>query len=73
MRLRVDESVALEDPPHGRDRGHIVDLALEVISDGLWSGVMSGRGQLVAEFDDQLLDFGLDLVGARLRFPRAWL
>src|SRR2546427_5225131 len=53
--LRGDEPVAFEDPPHGGDRRHLVDLAPEVMGDGFRAGVMSGCAQLAAELDDQVL------------------
>ncbi len=68
-----NEAIAFEDPPHGRDRGHVVDLAPEVMCDGLGSSVMSGGGQLAAKLADELLDFGFDLVRAGFRSPGARL
>jgi hypothetical protein len=67
--LRNDQAVAFEDAPDGRHRRDLDQRSRQVEVDGLRSGVMTGLGQLAAELDDELLDFGLDLVRARLRSP----
>src|SRR5260370_6561330 len=73
VRLRGDESLAFENPPHRRCRRNLVDLAIEVMCDGLGSGVMPIGSQLGAKLDDQLLDLSSNLVGAGLRSPGARL
>lgn len=64
VRLGCDESIALEDPPDGGDRGNYIELVSEVVGDGLRTCVISSGGELVAELEDQPLGFGVDLVGA---------
>src|SRR5713226_7910082 len=71
--LRGDEPVAFEDPPHGRNRRQLVNLAEEVMSDRFRPGVVTGRGQLVAKPNDLSLDIGWRLQRAGARSTRARL
>ncbi len=73
VRLGCDEALALEDAPDAGDRWQLGNLFRQVVVDGLQTGVIAGSRQLASEFDDQVLDLGVDLVGARLGSPRAWL
>ena len=59
-----DKAVALQDPPHGRDRGRSIDLADQVMSDGFGPGIMTVGDQLLAQPQDFGLDLGRCLVRA---------
>src|SRR5437660_1498402 len=49
VRLRSNQAVAFEDPPHGRDRGHAFDLADEVMGYGFRPGIVTRRDEVVSK------------------------
>jgi hypothetical protein len=72
VRLRGDEAFALEDAPDGRQRGHSVDLADEVVGDGVGPGVVTGGDELLTKLENFALNLGRCLVGAGVGPARSW-
>src|SRR5207237_9753317 len=62
VRLGSDQAVAFEDPPHGCDRGHPLDLANQMMGDGIRPRIVTGIDQLLAQSHDSGLDFRRCLV-----------
>src|ERR1700682_3475062 len=52
VRLRRDESVAFEDAPDGGERRHPVDLADEVMGDGLGPSIVTAGDELLTKPQD---------------------
>jgi hypothetical protein len=67
--LRGDEPSGLQDPPNGRDRGHLGVALGEVVVDRLGPGVVAGVDELLAQRHHLVLVEVGDPRGRALRAP----